>query len=108
MTRTMDEVKRRIYVVYGSDALAVVDEKGTKIGEIIVDAHPESFPLEPHAARIFVNVPESRKIEIVSRKAMSVTATWTTDHAFENFPMTLDEANRRLFVVCRRPARLLT
>lgn len=34
-------------------------------------------------------------------------ATWTTDDAFQNFPMALDEANRRLFVVCRRPAKLL-
>jgi hypothetical protein len=36
-----------------------------------------------------------------------VSATWTTDNALENFPMALNKANRRLFVVCRRPARLV-
>jgi DNA-binding beta-propeller fold protein YncE len=102
-----DEVERKIYVGYGSGALAAVDEKGAKIGDIPLDAHPESFRLERHATRIFVNLPESRKIAVVDKKARSVIATWTTDDALENFPMALDEANRRLFVVCRRPARLL-
>ena len=92
---------------YGSGALAAVDEKGTNVGEVPLDAHPESFRLEPHGPRIFVNLPESRKIAVVDKKARSVIATWTTDDAFQNFPMALDEANRRLFVVCRRPARLL-
>jgi len=102
-----DEVERKIYVGYGSGALAAVDENGTKLGEIPLDAHPESFRLEPHATRIFVNLPESRKIAVIDKKARSVIATWTTDDALENFPMALDEANRRLFIVCRRPARLL-
>ena len=102
-----DEVERKIYVGYGSGALAAVDEKGTKLGETLLDAHPESFRLEPHSTRIFVNLPESRKIAVVDKKARSVMATWTTDDALENFPMALNEANRRLFIVCRRPARLL-
>ena len=102
-----DAEEHKIYVGYGSGALAAVDEKGTKTGNIPLDAHPESFRVEPHGTRIFVNLPESRKIAVVDKKARSVIATWTTDDSFENFPMALDEANRRLFVVCRRPARLL-
>jgi DNA-binding beta-propeller fold protein YncE len=101
------EVERKIYVGYGTGALAAVDENGTKVSEILLDAHPESFRLEPHGTRIFVNLPESRKIAVVDKKAGAILAAWTTDDALENFPMALDEANRRLFVVCRRPARLL-
>jgi len=102
-----DDVERKIYVGCGSGALATVDEKGTRIGDIPLDAHPESFRLEPRGTRIFVNLPESRKIAVVDKKARSVIATWTTDDAFENFPMALDEVDHRIFVVCRRPARLL-
>ena len=102
-----DAEEHKIYVGYGSGALAAVDEKGTKTGNIPLDAHPESFRVEPHGTRIFVNLPESRKIAVVDKKARSVIATWTTDDSFENFPMALDEANRRLFVVCRRPSRLV-
>jgi len=36
-----------------------------------------------------------------------VVASWTTDDAQSNFPMALDEADRRLFIVCRNPAVLL-
>ncbi len=102
-----DGEEHRIYVGYGSGAIAVLDEKGVKIGGIPLDAHPESFRLEPHATRMFVNVPDSRKIAVVDKRTRSVVATWTTDDALQNFPMALDEADRRLFVVCRRPARLI-
>jgi DNA-binding beta-propeller fold protein YncE len=102
-----DGEERKIYVGYGSGALGVVDEKGTKVAEIALDAHPESFRLEPHGTTIFVNLPDSRKIAVVDKKARKVITTWTTDDTLENFPMALDEANRRLFVVCRRPPQLL-
>ena len=102
-----DPQEHRVYVGYGSGALAVLDEKGAKLGNPL-DAHPESFRLESHGPRIFVNVPDSRRIAVVDKKTKAVITTWTTDDALQNFPMALDEANRRLFVVCRRPARLLT
>ena len=36
-----------------------------------------------------------------------VTATWPMKQFQANFPMALDEANHRLFIGCRRPARLV-
>ena len=101
-----DDEERRIYVGYGEGALAVVDEKGSKIGDITLDAHPESFRLERQGFRIFVNVPESRKIAVVDKRRKTVIASWRTDDLAENFPMAWDEADNRLFVVCRRPAKL--
>lgn len=38
---------------------------------------------------------------------MTVVATWPVIGAKANFPMALDEANHRLFVGCRRPAKVL-
>ncbi|HEX4770100.1 MAG TPA: hypothetical protein VH351_04665 [Bryobacteraceae bacterium] len=102
-----DEQEHKIYVGYGSGALAVADEGGAKIADIMLDTHPESFRLELNGNRIFVNVPESHKIAVVDKKTRSVIANWLTDDASANFPMALDEADRRLFVVCRHPARLL-
>jgi hypothetical protein len=34
-------------------------------------------------------------------------ANWPVKEGTDNFPMALDEAHQRLFVACRRPARLL-
>jgi hypothetical protein len=40
------------------------------------------------------------------RKGMTVSARWQTQGCSGNYPMALDEATSRLFVGCRRPAKL--
>jgi YVTN family beta-propeller protein len=97
----------RIWVGYGGGALGAIDQEGTKLADIRLDAHPESFQLENNGSRIFVNVPEARMIAVVDRNDGKVLASWTTGGPQANFPMALDEANHRLFVVCRNPARLV-
>jgi len=87
--------------------LAIVDpEKGTKIGEISLSAHPESFQLASKGRRVFVSVPRAGHIAVVDRDKRAVTATWKISAA-SNFPMALAEEGHRLFVGCRQPARLL-
>jgi len=102
-----DAAHKRIYVGYGSGALGEIGSDGNKVSEIKVDAHPESFQLEKSSPRMYVNLPKSRKIVAVDRDKHSVLASWKTDMAFANYPMSLDEDDHRLFVVTRMPARLL-
>jgi DNA-binding beta-propeller fold protein YncE len=97
-----------IWVGYGSGALGEFDQEGTKLGDIKLDAHPESFQLEKNGSRIFVNLPgSSRKIAVVDRKTRSVSESWGTGGPLANYPMALDQRNHRLFVVTRFPARLI-
>lgn len=102
-----DAVSDRIDVGYGSGGIAAFDPEGNKVSNIKLDAHPESFQLEKNGARMFVNLPHSQKIAVIDRPKSAVVATWTTDDAQSNFPMALDEGDRRLFIVCRKPAMLL-
>src|SRR5215472_6924461 len=102
-----DSAHKRIYVGYGGGALGEIDSEGNKLSEIKVDAHPESFQLEKSSPRIYVNLPKSRKVVVVDRDKHTILATWNTDMAFANYPMSLDEDDHRLFVVTRLPARLL-
>jgi YVTN family beta-propeller protein len=102
-----DAERKHVYVGYGSGALAVMNEDGTKVAEIKLDAHPESFQLEKNGPRLFVNLPKSRKVAVVDRTTASVIAKWGTGGAFSNYPMALDEEDHRLFIVCRLPARLI-
>src|SRR5829696_5080168 len=99
------------YVGYGTgngSALGVVDvEKGTKVSDIELSGHPESFQLEDSGQRIFVNVPTAGHIAVVDRDKESVVETWPLSNAAENFPMALDDGNRRLFVSTRSPAKVL-
>jgi DNA-binding beta-propeller fold protein YncE len=102
-----DNAKQQLYVGYGNGALAILDTKGTKLADIRLDAHPESFQLEKNGPRLFVNLPKARRIAVVDRGTKSVIAQWETEGALSNYPMALDEEHHRLFVVCRVPAQLL-
>ena len=103
-----DSAARRIYVGYGAGAIAAIDAIGRKrAGEAQLTGHPESFQLERSGTRIFANVPTAHQIAVIDRSVMKVMATWPVRAAVSNFPMALDEADRRLFIGCRQPARVL-
>ena len=102
-----DPSSGNVWVGYGGGALGEFDQEGTKLADIRLDAHPESFQLEKSRSRIFVNLPGSRKIAVVDRKTRSVAESWGTGGPLANYPMALDERDHRLFVVTRLPARLI-
>lgn len=94
-----------VYVGYGDGALGIVRGEA-RLDQTMLDRHPESFQLERNGSRIFVNVPRAQEVEVVDRRTRTVIAKWPVS-ASQNFPMALDEAGRRLFVGCRRPAAVL-
>ncbi len=103
-----DNATRKIYVGYGKGGLGIIDtETGKNVGSIRLPGHPEAFVLETQGPRIFVNTPTARDVAVVDRAQARVIANWATDGASSNFPLALDEANHRLFVGCRSPARLV-
>jgi len=102
----VDSASNRIFVGYGSGALAVIDPATNgKIADISLQAHPESFQLARSDRRIFVNVPKAREIAIVDHFASKQTASWPVDNG-SNFPMALDESSARVFVASRNPPQL--
>jgi DNA-binding beta-propeller fold protein YncE len=102
-----DPSGQRVYVGYGNGSLGIIDAKtGNAIGDIRLEAHPESFQLEKSGPRIFVNLPNSKKIAVVNRETRTTITTWATASATANFPMALDETHHRLFVGFRKPAKL--
>lgn len=104
-----DAASKQLYVGYGGGdegAVGVVDaatnrrlDRNFKVG-----AHPESFQLETKGPNIYVNVPDLEKIVVIDRRTGAAT-NWKVTFA-SNFPMALDEANHRLFVATRSPARM--
>jgi YVTN family beta-propeller protein len=103
-----DTAAHRFWVGYGDGALVAIDPDTTKkLADIKLDAHPESFHLEAHGPRIFVNVPKAGHIAVIDREKNAVIAKWPLKEAKSSFPMALDEADHRLLVGCRQPAKLL-
>jgi YVTN family beta-propeller protein len=103
-----DAAAKRIVVGFGNGALAAVDPLASQmLGRVALAGHPESFQLEPTGSRAFVYVPDADQIAVVDRNAMKVIATWPVRTAKSNYPMAYDETTHRLFVGCRRPAKVL-
>jgi DNA-binding beta-propeller fold protein YncE len=91
----------------GAGGLGFLDLNGNRTGDVVIDAHPESFRLEELGNRIFVNVPDKKEIEVIDRIKLTVLARWPVTSAQGNFPMALDEAHHRLFVATWTPSRML-
>lgn len=104
-----DPQANQMYVGYGQGALAVLDaQTGRRLTDIRLPAHPESFQLERTGRRIFVNLPEANGVvAVIDRDKTQVVRTWPIGEAKANFPMALDETAHRLFVGCRKPAKLV-
>ena len=104
----LDPHSGTVWVGYGDGALAQVTPQGHKLISIIkLPGHPESFQLEQTGFRIFVNIPDAKQIVIINTKTHKISATWPMETFQANFPMALNESNHRLFVGCRKPARLV-
>lgn len=105
-----DAANKQVYVGYGDEeagAIAVVDANTNKRldAEYKLGAHPESFRLETSGPNIYVNLPDQKQIAVINRSTRKITRWPLTLES--NFPMALNEADHRLFVITHAPARLV-
>jgi len=102
----VDAAANRVFVGYGSGALAVIDPaRPGKIADIPLRAHPESFQLVPALGRAFVNLPRTGEIAVVDLASGKQVATWPMNRG-GNFPMAIDAEAQRVLVVFRSPPGL--
>jgi DNA-binding beta-propeller fold protein YncE len=101
-----DESSNLLYVGY-DHGIAIIDPGSLKqVANIPLDNHPESFQISKQQDRIYINVPDANEIEVADVSTNKIIAKWKNTTASLNFPMAIDEGKNRLFVGCRRPARL--
>ena len=102
-----DRRSSEIWVGFGNGGIGIVNSAGEKIGSIELKTHPESFQFEESGDRVYVNVPKQLGVSVIDRQKRVVITKWGLAPLLANFPMALDEADKRLFVACRLPARLV-
>jgi DNA-binding beta-propeller fold protein YncE len=102
-----DPESKNIYVGYGSGAIAALNAISfEKISEIKLPVHPESFQLLGQGI-ICVNLPDAHQVDVLDMKQNKIISKWEISEAAANFPMAVDLSGNRLFIGCRRPAKLL-
>lgn len=103
--------EKRVYIAYGGDeegGIAVIDAAtGKRLDDAAkLDAHPESFQISASKPVIYANIATKAKVVVIDRNSHKVT-DWPLRTGKANYPMALDEADHRLFVVTRKPAQLV-
>jgi DNA-binding beta-propeller fold protein YncE len=106
-----DPADKRVYVAYGGDeqgGIAIIDAAtGKRLDDAArLDAHPESFQIAHSKPVIYANIATKAKVVMIDRVTHKVTE-WPLKSGKANYPMALDEADHRLFVVTRKPAQLV-
>ena len=103
----IDQGASRIVVGYGKGALAIIEPGShAKTNDIPLKAHPESFQLDQESEHIFVNLPDTRSIAVVSKATGQEIANWRQTYA-GNYAMAFDTERERVFVVFRNPAKFV-
>lgn len=103
----VDAARHRVLVGYGEGALAVIDPATrSKVGDIRLKGHPESFQIDETGNQVFVNVPDAREITVVDLAAAG-SQSLPMPAAAANFPMAIDRNMHRALVVFRRSPTLM-
>ena len=103
----VDTRRNRVLVGYGKGALAVIDPATrTKAADIRLKGHPEGFQIDETGAKVFVNVPDAREIEVADLTS-EAKRSLPAQGAGSNFPMAIDGEAHRVLVVFRSPPTLM-
>jgi len=104
----VDIGRKKVFIGYGRGSLAEIDPiSRTKVADIPLGAHPEAFNLDASGTRIFVNLPDARRIAIIDTVAGREIGTLPTGGARSNFAMALDADTDRVIVAFRSPPKLV-
>lgn len=104
-----DEASKRVFVGIVGGIAMIDGATDTHVDKDLKGSggHSESFQLEKKGSRVFVNVPDDDAVvNVIDRKTGALTK-WGLNGAKANYPMALDEDDRRLFVITRRPPLLV-
>ena len=111
------DVKRsRLYIVNGGrDAkmqetyLSVVDPVTLKRhGDLKFDTEKvEAMAIESQGDKIYINVTGKNYMAVIDKNTLAVLGKWPIKEAEQNAPVAFDETNKRLFVITRKPGKLI-
>jgi len=103
-----DAAAKKIYIGYGEGAIGVIDPATDKRLSTVYkfEGHPEGFQLETKGPRIFVNVADTKNIQVINRATGKIVSWALPSGHSANFPLVLDETDRRVFIGSRKPSRM--
>ena len=111
-----DATNGRLFVVTGGKDVKLEEswleeidpETGAKAGETHFQAnHVESMAVEQGGNRVYINITDKNQLAVIDRGTHAVAATWPIREAEQNAMAQLDPASKQLFVVARKPGKVI-
>jgi DNA-binding beta-propeller fold protein YncE len=111
-----DAPRGRLYIVTGGKDVDMKDcyveeidpVTGQSFSKVHFDSnHAEAMAVEQQGRRIFINITDKNYLAVIDKTTSTVIARWPIKEAEQNAPIAMDEANHRLFVVTRKPGKLV-
>ncbi len=111
-----DPVAKHLWIVSGGKDVPQKDSNLTEIdpatGAAFINVHfdadhVEAMAIESAGPRLFINVTDKNYMSVVDRKTGKVSAQWPIHEAEQNAPVAFDQKTHRLFVVTRKPGKLI-
>lgn len=111
-----DASTKHIWVVTGgkdvpqkdSNLIEVDPATGKTVKSVHFDAdHVEAMAVEQTGPNLYINVTDKNYLAVVDKASGKVVKQWPIKEAEQNAPIALDEKTHRLFVVTRKPGKLV-
>jgi hypothetical protein len=112
-----DPATKYLYIVNGGreahlsyEFISILDTTTDKLlTEMKIDSdHLEALAIEKSSPRMYVSITGHDAIGVIDRETFALTETWSiADQGSQNTPLALDEPDRRLFTVTRKPGKFL-
>lgn len=71
------------------------------------DNHVEAMAFVDGDPRLFINLTQTNKLAVVDRNTMKVLNVWPVPAAQQNAMVAFDQAQHRLYIVCRQPGMVV-
>lgn len=111
-----DHSTKHLWIVTGgkdvpqkdSNLIELDPTTGKTVKSVHFDAdHVEAMAIDQEGPDLFINVTDKNYLAVVDKTSGKVVKQIPIKEAQQNAPIAIDEANRRLFVVTRKPGKLL-
>ncbi len=115
-TEYYDASTRRLYIVSGGDDVNLkncwLNEIDPRTGKVLRQlkfdsSHVEAMQAEQHGRRIFINIADRNEVDVIDKSSLTIIGHWPMAGGADNLAMALDEPDHRLFVVTRKPTKML-
>jgi DNA-binding beta-propeller fold protein YncE len=97
-----------VYIAHADNELGVIDAKTYEIKkQIKLPGGAEGFQLESERPRLYLNVPMPSQVVVIDTEKNEIVNKYPLKLSGTNFPLALDEANKRIFVGCRKEPKMV-